>query len=514
MARIITGIEINKYGIQAVEISVQRKSVRVLRFIEEVMDGDFLTPDALSLFFSEHQIQRESVVTSVPGDMLITRQVTVPFRDRSRINKVILYELEPLVPFPIQELEVCYRILNQGKGKSDLLVYALPRSILDLRSRLFEEAAIPLNMITVSSLASSNTLFQTHMIQEGRSCMHLHVSSNYSILSVYESGILGHIQRLKWGLDALFTRLQEKTGIDPLTLSERLREVNPLETTELINILKDEPLPIAQQARKSLQTYLLRSKGKAPAVVYVTGDRPGIHLLPSLLEKDLSIRTEIPDPLAALPHDIGRRDHLSGIYAPLGMAFMEGGKDALSCSFRRKKFSLISRIIESKKELRYAIAMLSFVMFLFITDYLIGIQTKEYYYTQIKKEMLNILQGTFPDVKNVVDELEQMKLHIKEVEKQNDIFRSVFGEKPSALDVLNEISTLIPSDMDLAISDLTIDEKSVRFVGWTDSFNTVNRIEQELKKSPIFEQVNVSNAKVENDKSRVNFQIKIVFKGA
>jgi len=513
MARIITGIEINAYGIQAVEISVQRKLVRILRFMEEVIDGDSLTPDALSLFFSEHQIQRESVVASVPGDMLITRQITVPFRERSKIDKVILYELEPLVPFPIQDLETCYRMIRQEKGKSDLLVYALPRSILDQRSALFEEAGIPLNMIVVSSLAAANALFQTQRIRKDRSCLHLHVSSNYTLLSLYEGGIPGHIQRLSWGLEALFGRLQEKTGTDPQTLSERLRDVNPLETTELLNILGQEPLALASQAGKSIRTYLLRSSAKAPSEAYVTGDRPGIHLLPPLLEKELSIQTEITDPLTALPHDLVRKDHLTGIHSPLGMALMEGGKDALKCAFRKKKFSMISRIMESKKEIRHAAAILGFFILLSFVDYFIGIQAKGHYYNQLKKEPRHILQETFPDVKNVVNELEQMKLHIKEVEKQNEIFRNVFGAKPSALDILNEISVRIPADLELAVTDLTLDDKSLRFVGWTDSFNSVNRIEQELKKSEILDQVNVSNAKVDNDKSHVNFQIKIVFKG-
>lgn len=512
MARIITGIELDERRIRAAEISVQRKTVRIQRFIEEYLDPGSLTPDALSHFVSEHSIQQENVVTSVPADMLIIRQVDVPFRERAKIDKVISYEIEPLVPFPIQDLDICYRILNQEKGSSTLLVYALPRNILDRRTALFEEAGIPLRMITIASLASANTLFQMGKIHDRGLFIHLHVSPGFSILSIYEKGVLTHLQRLAWSEEAFLKKLERITGLDALTLSGRLKDISPSETDQLQDALKSDMLELMPQVRKVLQAYMMRSQDRSPEAIYLTGSASGLSLLTPLIEAEFSIPAQIPDPVSHFSHDAKDPRELSALHTPLGMALMEGGKDALKSVFRRKKFSLSAKLSASKQELRYASLAALFLLTLFAMDLFVGIKTKEYHFTQLSKETQSIFQETFPGAKNVVNELEQMKLRINEVDKQNEIFKSLFGEKPSPLEILNELSTRISDQTELAIADLTIDAKSIRLVGWTDSFNTVNLIEQELKKSNIFGTANVSNAKVAKDKNSVNFQMKIDFK--
>ncbi len=512
MAKIVTGIEIGRNVIQAVEISVQRKKVRILRFIEEIQESDPFTAEGLSSFVSRHSINKECVVMSVPGDMLITRQLSIPFRERSKIDKVIPFEVEPLVPFPIQDLEISYRVLSREKGKSDLLVYALPKNILDQRSSLFEEAGIPFRMIVVSSLASANSLLQIPRIQEQDSFLHLHVASKFSILSVYEKGVLNHFQRLPWSEETFLGTIQEMTELDHATLYRRLQEASPSETGELLDTLKKKGIELTPQIRKGLQTYLVRSQGGAPEALYVTGSVPGLQLLPPLLEGDLSMQVEIPDLLTHFPHDLKASGAASRLHTPLGMALMGGARDSIESSFRKKKFSLTSRLSGSRQEIRYAAMILIFLCLAFTADFFVSIQAREHHFNQLKNETQRIFKETFPDVKNVVNELAQMKLKINEVEKQNEIFKSLFGEKPAPLAILNELSTLVPEEIELSITDLTIDQKAIRFVGWTDSFNSVNRVEQELKKSEIFEKVSVSNAKIGKDKKGVNFQIKITYK--
>jgi len=123
MSRVITAIEIFRDALYGAEIAVQRKQAEILRLIEEPLRQDALTPEGLSLFFTEHQLHREEIITSVPGDMLITRRVSVPFREQGKINKVLPFEVEPLVPFPLSELEIRYRVIEQDRDRSNLLVY-------------------------------------------------------------------------------------------------------------------------------------------------------------------------------------------------------------------------------------------------------------------------------------------------------------------------------------------------------------------------------------------------------
>jgi Tfp pilus assembly protein PilN len=338
------------------------------------------------------------------------------------------------------------------------------------------------------------------------------MASNFSILSVYEKGILMHLQRLNSGEESFLETLQSMSDLDRSDLTSQLKVISPTDASELYETLQAQSFELIPQMRQSLQAYLMRSQGEPPKALYVTGTAPGLQLLPRILETEFSIHAEMPDPLPHFKSHLEEDTLTYGIYAPLGMALIQAGKDALNSSFRKQKFSLLSRITESRQEIRYAALLLIFLFLAIFIDFLVGIQAREYQFSQLQKETRRIFQETFPDVKNVKNELEQMKLKIKEIEKQNEIFKSLFGEKPSPLEVLNGLSSSIPAEIELSVMDLTVDEKSIRFVGWTDSFNTVNKIEQELKKQEIFGDVKVSNAKVGKDKSGVNFQIKITLR--
>ena len=512
MARIITAVEIQRDGVQGLELSVSRKRVELLRFVDEPMDGHAITPDGLALFFSEHKLHKEEVVTSVPGDMLITRRIEVPFREKKKINSVLPYEVEPLVPFPIDELEIAYRVLAQEKGQSTLLVYALPKGLLDTRTRLFEDAGIPLQMVTVSSLSAANTLIQTEEIVGDALSLHLHILADFSILAIYDRGTLRHFGKLSWGARSLFDSLREVTGLDPDTLSERLPEITAREEEELVQGLAGAEENLASQIQRQVELFLLQSKEKPPARINLTGAYPAIRLLLPLLQQSLGVEARISNPLTRFDSKIDKRAWLHGLHAPLGAALMQGGRDGLTALFRKKEHSLWSQLIKSRQQLRYAAAIVLVVFLGVMADFFVSIQAKEHQVNQIDKEMKRIFTETFPGVENVGDELEHMKLKIKDLEKQNEIFRTVFGEKPSVLELLNELNIRIPEDLELGITDFTLDTKSIRFVGWTDSFNSVNMIEKELNQSELLGNVKVSNAKIGKDKNKVNFQIMITFK--
>ncbi len=512
MARIITAVEISEFGIQAVEVAAQHKKLTILRFLEKPIREEELSPDKLSLFFSEHNLHREEVITSVPGEMLITRRISIPFQEKSKIDKTLPYEVEPLVPFPVADLELGYQILDQQGKSSDILVYALPRSLLDQRTALFESAGIPLRMITVSSLAAVNSLFQAQPDLRQGSFTHLHIAARFSILSIYEKGILNHLQRLGFHVDSLYQTLLRKTGLDSIARLDEIPEAPSSGSGSILPILQEGASELVRQIKKGLQAYRLHTQRAPSGFLLVTGTVPGIRLFPPLLEAELSMQSLVPDSLPPFSHSLQNPGKVQRLHAPLGGILMQWGRDSVNGVFRKKKHSLLSRIRESRRELRYAAIILVILCIGSFADFVAGIQAKEFRYLAIRKEMRKIFTETFPNVKNVVNELAQMKLQMKDIEKQNDIFRNVFGEKPSPLEILNELSVRIPDKTELRITDFTLDEKSVRFIGWTDSFNSVNRIEQQLKASDLLGTVKVSNAKVGKNKSQVNFQMTMTFR--
>ena len=505
MARLITAVEVQAGRFHAVELAVQRRAVRPVRAVRERLPGTGPAAEEVARVLSTTGLSTTETAVVVPGDRLLVRRITVPFRERAKIRKVLPYEIEPLVPFAIHDLELQYRILAQEKGSSEILVWALPRAVLDRAESLFRDAGVRPRLFTVSCVAAAEALLAGAEERPGESFYHLHVGSSHSTLSVYIGGSMVHLQRLSGGEDDLEERIAAAAGMDRAALHARLAEGAALDPAEWREALARGPLPLADALARGMRTYVL-SGGAQADVLVVTGASPVLDPLVSVLEQRLQVRTRRGGPA-------GPAAEPAGLEACTGAALIAAGRGTQGCAFRERKFSLWSRFRESPEARRRAAVLAAVVAGGLLLDSAVGIQVKAHRLDRLEAESRRILRETFPEVTTVVHPLDQMKLKIKDVEKQNEVFEQVFGQKPTALEILNEISRRIPPEISVAVTDLTLDAKSIRFLGWTDSFNAVNRIEQELGKSEMLGRVRVSNAKVDpRNQNRVNFQIRIDYK--
>jgi hypothetical protein len=93
-------------------------------------------------------------------------------------------------------------------------------------------------------------------------------------------------------------------------------------------------------------------------------------------------------------------------------------------------------------------------------------------------------------------------------------FLGAYGRKSSALDLLTEISARIPEDLDIRFDELNISRRSVRVKVYAKSFESVDRLKEELSREPAFGAIKVAGD-VQKDKRRggVTFNLNIDLDG-
>ncbi|MFZ2040564.1 MAG: PilN domain-containing protein, partial [Desulfobacterales bacterium] len=123
-------------------------------------------------------------------------------------------------------------------------------------------------------------------------------------------------------------------------------------------------------------------------------------------------------------------------------------------------------------------------------------------------EIAAVFRATFPEVTRIVDPLQQMRVQLADLKKT--LFLP--GEGGNALlniDILQTLSTLIPAETDVELTQLLIGPESVLISGNTDTFNTVDDIKNRLERHPGFKGVTISSATMEKTDSRVRFKLKV-----
>lgn len=125
----------------------------------------------------------------------------------------------------------------------------------------------------------------------------------------------------------------------------------------------------------------------------------------------------------------------------------------------------------------------------------------------LASECKKVFSSTFPQVTKIVDEVRQAKnmLEILKVESG--------GGNPissaSVLDILDRMSRTVPKEVSFQVSNVFWERGRLELDGRTDSFKTVNLIQELLSKSPDFPEVTISNAKTRSDGQDVDFKITI-----
>jgi type IV pilus assembly protein PilM len=105
----------------------------------------------------EMQIHGSQLNYAVPAQCVFARFVKLPALDATKIEKVIAFEAQQNVPFPIDEVVWDYQLVGGGLGEQiQVLIVAIKRDLLDDINNAVEESALRTRIVDVASMALYN----------------------------------------------------------------------------------------------------------------------------------------------------------------------------------------------------------------------------------------------------------------------------------------------------------------------------------------------------------------------
>jgi len=492
----IFGLDIGYETITAVHVtgSVTSYEVDDIRVIDIEKAGG--VDNALKELLGEYTATRGVCITSLPARYCSFRTVHLPFTGKKKILQTIPYELEPLLPYAVDDVVIDYVVVDQT-DRSNLFTAAIPTAHMTdlvhmLRENHHEALIIDIDAVPV-------TLKLMHAVTPGEYGLLLDRGSRDTAGIIFTNDRILHIRHYPHGSDTLLDGTGSGTEATATDAGQ-----DTVRSEAYRHFLRDVGTTLN----------LLRLRGDLDGnlgTIYLTGSGAADPLLKEEAEAFFSVPVELVD-LSTMDtiHFTGETEQE---WNPLTMnkalaLATRGIKKAAGFNYAVGVFEPQRKYDIFKKNVKSIAAVLIAVAVLFGIDLFMDYRYDRLYADQLKGAIRTIFTETMPDVTKIVDPLHQMRIALDETRKTASGL-SHTGSGPTVLDILNTISQQIPPWIDLLITNFTINENVVEIKGETDNFNTVDSIKNALDKSTLFANVKISSANLIKKGSRVGFDVRM-----
>ena len=502
----IVGLDISKSSIKAVRVVAGLRGYEVDEVSIINIDEAGSAEDALQKLFESGIFTSSICITALPSKEFFFRNIRLPFKDKKKISQTIAYELEPLIPCPADEVLIDYVITNHT-DQTDIFSAAVHKSIVGDLARRLDKYRIEASMINIDAVPVASRLLTSGVVAECGLLLDIGASATTGVL--FGKGGILHIRHLPFGGENITRAIAEALKIEFSEAEKKKRTGDTGEAEDGISVVCKK---FFSEVKNTLQFLSLKDIFKEnPSKVLLTGGGALYSPLQKKMETFFSLPVEMVDISAA--DDITMEKEIKNGWNPmlmnqaLALTIRETKKGA-GFNFALGEFGPKRKYEKFRKDFKWAAVTVFIILCAFGVDLCI-----DYYYdlarlNRLKSEITAVFKNTCPEVTRIVDPTQQLKVKIAEAGNSSSGL-NIAGSGIRTLDIIKDISQLVPESTDFLITSFTFDGAAVKIKGETDNFNTVDKIKNSLSKSNYFKNVTISSASLIKKGSRVGVDLKM-----
>jgi general secretion pathway protein L len=459
------------YPAKNVSVSIEKGSVSValgtrilskitLKGVREYAfeDGKYPVPEALasslSLAVNEFHAAKAEITLCIPKAWAVFKTVEFPVTVRENLPDVISYELDRLTPFNSENAWYDHRVIGETSEKIILQVVAAKADIINPYIQAIKEKGLKVTRLTVS-LSGMETLCR--YMDKNRESLFVKISGHE-----YEGALFSHSS-----ITGVFTgNFAEKND-------DNKAEILISEISPLVNALKSE--------------------GKSPQIRVLLSDK--IATLKDLLKSRLNQPVTFFDEA-----DIKLK--ISGTVKDITYEAIGGVIESLWP--RAKGFNLLKKGFHAKPKVPITLSVIL----------LLAIAGMWFFYIisplEIEGKRLQEIDKQISLRRDEVKKTEALKKDIEKISKEISTINNFKQNRPMALNILKEVTTILPKNTWL--SRMRIIETEVHLEGYAIS---ATGLLSKLESSQYFKKAEFASPTFRD--SRINadrFNIKMEIEGA
>jgi len=442
--------------------------------ISDQKDLESIISYSLDIITEKMDITGSVCIASFPSDQISYRNIQVPFKNRKKIRQILPFELETTLPFKVEDLVIDFNSLTSA-NRNDLIVAAAEKASIQLYLNKLKSFNVNPKIITVGGSAAVMCLAE--LADTPDNFLFVDTGNEKCAVFIVRSGQVYYIRSFR---------------------------LNSIDTSKIESLC----LNIKQAISTFEEIFHLDFQ---PDVIITTGNGIGETEFEREMESILGISVKRTDLVAGTSVQI--KNHPEKPWKPermdnaFALSLLEL-KGLNSLNFIKDSFSLKKYWKENKKALVVTGLLAGVVLTTSFSNVMLDTYLMNKKLSSIEHKITDLFKTTFPDVKNIVDPLHQMRVGIEKAQKSS-LFQGETRRDIRTIDILYEISRLIPKKIDVEVAKFVFGFEDLVLTGNTDTFNSVNKIKSKLEQADFFKKVIISSANIDKAENRVRFKLKI-----
>jgi len=342
------------------------------RGLEEV-ERTGLLKEVLQDVLDRKEIRAKGLNANVctPSYQSFTKFLNTPALDGSKVGKIIEYEAQQNVPFPLDEVEWGYQIMGtMGEdGELDVLLMALKLDVIDSLSTVCTDLGLKLSIVDGAPGALRNAFMHNYGELQGCSML-VDIGAKTTNVIFVEGGNF-FVRSINFGANAITQEFARESNLDWQQAEEYKRQYGYVHLTNTeepadpyqaiaVRTARQVMTRLHQQIDQTKQYYVTQRKGQQPVRLFLAGMGSSMTYTAEFFMEKFNLPVEFFNPFRNI--ELGpevdrdalvRVAHAMGELAGLGLRTTSVGLTDFNLLPRREK---ISRQIEKRSP--YVVAML------------------------------------------------------------------------------------------------------------------------------------------------------------
>jgi len=194
----LVGLDIGSSAVKLVELKPGSKAGAEFQLLgigleplppEAIVDGAIMDSgaviDAIQRLFANLRVKTSDVATSVSGNAVIVKKISLPQMTNEELAESIHWEAEQYIPFDIQDVALDYEVVEGGTGGNmDVLLVAVKKDKISDHTSVITQAGKSPYVVDVDVFALQNCYEVNYGIDPGRVVALLNIGASVMNINI------------------------------------------------------------------------------------------------------------------------------------------------------------------------------------------------------------------------------------------------------------------------------------------------------------------------------------------
>ncbi|RTL07204.1 hypothetical protein EKK58_03445 [Candidatus Dependentiae bacterium] len=493
----IVGIDIQKLHIFAAVVYAKGTLQKVEQFlqipIEQTDDQSAVNPKVAALIQLKKMFGNFTFHTSISSSFIIYKELVFPFADREKIELVIKYEIEPLLPFSINDSLIDFIITKHEPNTNQVTVLAacIQKHHIAEHLALFTAAGIEQELVMVDLFGLYGLYKNNYALLSNQTVVLLDLGMYTTKIAYIQDGSLTMIRFVNQGIAQILKNTAERIQSSQQEIYDILVRfgVNGLDHEATTAAFKESFTFIIEKIQFTLNSYMSKPLSKSPHTILLYGAGGMIKNITEYLETILQLPVKLFILESSKEIDMQSTTvPLDGLYA-LGAAIQSDCNinfNLLKDNFSRKDFGLFIKQIITGGCL--IIVLFTMLMGLHITQ--VSKLKKEL--DSSTQEVIQVLKQQFSKIPKEETNLDEiMDIANQAIVNEKELWYAFsYANQSKFLHYLLELTQKIDKDaLGFEPEKITITEGLLILKAQVRDYDALKLLEKELKSSTLFSNI-------------------------